>query len=236
MNTILKDTYKSVIDAENEEELNTLEESESSGDAEFYDTLQYKQDLKQISNDKSDPIQKLSDASMQKTANENECLSNKELPRAGKYHKRHAPAPPPVTSDSQEPTHIKATLVLKPGIVKPIGPPSEDSPKTVFVQSPKLRRRRLNQSPARSKPKVDSSISRFMMIPKKLNFWHSKGEGLKVPLEKRASWYEVIPVSKHLSLLQSKQLSKSDGNFAVKSVSGSPQSSQSTLAAEEDNN
>lgn len=63
------------------------------------------------------------------------------------------------------------------------------------------------------------------MIPKKLgvHFWHSKNDNdLKVPADKRASWYEVIPASKHLSLLHSKQLSKSDGNFAIRSMGESP--------------
>lgn len=97
--------------------------------------------------------------------------------RAGKYHKKAAPHPPNKNEDNNG--AIKATLVLKPGIIKSLSPPTEDSSKSkseIFLaHSPKPKRKNKSNSP----------ISRLMMLPKKMVFWNkdeSHGE------DKRFSW------------------------------------------------
>ncbi|XP_065156536.1 uncharacterized protein [Atheta coriaria] len=104
--------------------------------------------------------------------------------RRGKYHKKTAPEPP------NQSGAIKATLVLQPGIIKPLG---DDE---VFCHSPKMRRKTksksrspspspklyrklFNKSPTLSKKDVkdpkDSAMAKFMGL-----FKHD---------DKRASWH-----------------------------------------------
>ncbi|KAF5299471.1 hypothetical protein FQR65_LT01051 [Abscondita terminalis] len=129
--------------------------------------------------------------------------------RAGKYNKRAAP-PPPITRDEIENKEllksipaIKATLVLTPGA----NPKSSFNQKNIKNQLPSCKN---------SKNKQTSSLSRFMMLPKKLHFWH---KGLTPPpnnnlySQKRSSWYAELPKTAHLSLMELKPLSKSADNF-----------------------
>lgn len=95
--------------------------------------------------------------------------------RAGKYHKKVAPHPP---KNQDNDGAIKATLVLKPGIIKSLSPPTENSStksEIFLAHSPKPKR----------KSKSNSPMSRLMMLPKKMVFWNkdeSHGE------DKRFSW------------------------------------------------
>lgn len=94
--------------------------------------------------------------------------------RGGKYNKLIAPIPPEQSNQTDQNTEltshpIKATLVLKPGVIKSIPTPAEE-PKTIFMhKSPKLKRK------TSKSPKHDSPISRLMMLPKKL--WGTKDQG-----------------------------------------------------------
>lgn len=87
--------------------------------------------------------------------------------RGGKYNKLTAPEPPNnQILESAESSHpIKATLVLKPGVIKSIPTPAEQSKQIFMHKSPKNKRKP-------SKQKNDSKISRLMMLPKKL--WGNK--------------------------------------------------------------
>ncbi|CAH0553824.1 unnamed protein product [Brassicogethes aeneus] len=78
--------------------------------------------------------------------------------RGGRYNKKTAPSPP-----------IKATLVLKPGVVKNVA--SSESSKEVFVHSPKAKRRSLSSS-SNNKP---NPLSKLMRLPKKIGMWGKEG-------------------------------------------------------------
>lgn len=129
--------------------------------------------------------------------------------RGGKYNKRAAPAPP---SDENEKSDknitIKATLVLKPGVVKPIGPTStEDASRTeVFLSSSPKMKRRLNRTPSPSKTRTDTALNKLMVLSKKI------GLGTKNPdydISKRKSWHDIFYGSPKLT----RQTSKSDNDF-----------------------
>ncbi|KAF5269364.1 hypothetical protein FQA39_LY08756 [Lamprigera yunnana] len=125
--------------------------------------------------------------------------------RAGKYNKRVAPSPPPSTASKNVgqrksleaiPT-IKATLVLTPGA-------------TSVISS----NQNLNQSPScKSTKKRTHSFSRFMMIPKKMQFWHKNLVPQNAPTGKRSSWYAELPKTANLTLMELKPFSKSADNF-----------------------
>lgn len=155
--------------------------------------------------------------------------------RAGKYKKRAAPLPPTnkqkevkaveefKNSDNENASTIKATLVLKPGTVKPIGSSEDSSISEVFISpSPKLKRK--SKSPSKQQ---ESPLARFMMISKKLNFWHKDEDNAHhihpdVSDVKRSSWYAELPKSSHFLLVNSKPLSKSAENFHIKKLKHSP--------------
>lgn len=142
--------------------------------------------------------------------------------RAGRYNKKAAPVPPTqnkpnelIIKQDDTASAIKATLVLKPGVVKPIGAPRNDeSRQEVFLShSPKLKRR------TKSKSKFDLPISRLMMLPKKMVFWNKdNAQGNKQDASKRSSWYETLSSGQKLDPqfrshenLYSHYLSVSDG-------------------------
>nr|XP_022919973.1 receptor expression-enhancing protein 2 isoform X2 [Onthophagus taurus] len=114
----------------------------------------------------------------------NEIIKN----RGGKYHKKVAPSPPVSKSttcaelnETLNPT-IKATLVLKPGVVKSLG--NEETKNEVFLNSPNMRRRNSNSSsPTTSKSKLDASILKWK---KKIHFWQ-KDDSDEVS---RSFWYD----------------------------------------------
>lgn len=96
--------------------------------------------------------------------------------RAGKYHKKAAPHPPKTTEKEDSGTSaIKATLVLKPGIIKTLPPLTDTSKSEIFLShSPKAKR------------KSKSPMSRLMMLPKKMVFWNK--DETKQADDKRFSW------------------------------------------------
>lgn len=96
--------------------------------------------------------------------------------RAGKYNKKAAPQPP---NEKETNSAIKATLVLKPGIIKTLPPQIESSKSEIF----------LSHSPKPTKRKTHSPMSRLMMLPKKMVFWNHKDESSKASDDdKRFSW------------------------------------------------
>lgn len=120
--------------------------------------------------------------------------------RAGKYNKKAAPHPPKSEENSR--AAIKATLVLKPGIIKTLSPPTEDIKSEIFLaHSPKAKR----------KSKSNSPISRLMMLPKKMVFWNKDDtQGTKQIEEKRFSWSMFSANPKRTnSLADSKRYTKS---------------------------
>lgn len=123
-------------------------------------------------------------------------VKSEKRERGGRYNKVTAPKPPGTI-----PT-IKATLVLKPGIVKSLELPNEC--KEIFVQTPKAKRRTfINRSLSISKGKLDSSLSKIMGFPKKI----------KDSIEKRSSWHE-LDIRNTLTLGETKIQSKSDDNLS----------------------
>lgn len=133
--------------------------------------------------------------------------------RGGRYNKKTAPSPP--KPDQSAP--IKATLVLKPGIVKNLTS-SEDIPcKEVFVQSPKSKRRSLvSRSPSsvsscssNSSRSNKRSLSKLIKFPKKIDFWNKDDTVTK---NKRFSLNSLF--HRDLKpLTDSKFQSKSDNNL-----------------------
>lgn len=123
--------------------------------------------------------------------NNSETITGKNV-RAGKYNKKVAPDPPRILDPSGS-SAIKATLVLKPGIVKTLLPLTNNSKSEIFLShSPKPKR----------KSKLNSPISRLMMLPKKMVFWNKED----TTHDKRFSWNmfsgshkETIPFSKQYS-------------------------------------
>lgn len=115
-----------------------------------------------------------------------------KLERAGRYHKKAAPEPPKTTEGA-----IKATLVLKPGVIKALSPPTETTKSELFLaHSPKPKR------------KSKTPMSRLMMLPKKMAFWNR--EDVKPREEKRLSWNMFSSNQRHLKpILNTKQYSKS---------------------------
>lgn len=139
--------------------------------------------------------------------------------RAGRYNKKMAPSPPNISIDklgkspnSSPSPAIKATLTLKPGVIKTLGPsPEESRPQFFSADSPTLRRKNKSKSP----------ISRLMMLPKKMAFWNKDDAVLEDKQTKRFSWNDVFsngqrlkPISKMQSRsyeeLQNKYLSVCD--------------------------
>lgn len=134
--------------------------------------------------------------------------------RAGKYNKKAAPVPPHVLTDdlhkdqrSNATSAIKATLILKPGVIKSVGPTLDESRPEFFASnSPKLKRK----NPSKSK----SPMSRLMMLPKKMAFWN-KDESDAVDKDqkqsnmKRFSWNEMFSHSHKLKPGVSKMQSRS---------------------------
>ena len=134
---------------------------------------------------------------------------DKNCHRAGKYHKRAAPAPPGGTSQSQIKKQaenkdfpaIKATLVLKPGVIKTLDTRGADTKSEIFCHSPKFKRRLFNTSPSRSpqirkksvspgasKSKLDVSFSKLMTLPRRIGLWNRDDSDIEV--KKRSSWYD----------------------------------------------
>ncbi|XP_064212198.1 receptor expression-enhancing protein 4 isoform X2 [Tribolium castaneum] len=120
--------------------------SEESDDSEIFDTNII------FLNDKARSIHDLANESSEEEFfdslhDESVVACDLDQDRKGKYHKRAAPQPPT----------IKATLVLKPGVVKPL------ECKEVFIQSPKPKRRTII-----NKGRLDSSLSKLINFPKKI--------------------------------------------------------------------
>lgn len=129
-----------------------------------------------------------------------------DLVRKGRYRKRAAPKPP-----GDIPT-IKATLVLKPGVVKPLETPDSEC-KEIFIQSPKSKRRTLiNRSLSISKGKFDSSLSKLMNFPKKI----------RDSLEKRSSWHEFSKVQSKSDNDLMRSVEKSVSRVSIQSLTESP--------------
>ncbi|KAK9738018.1 TB2/DP1, HVA22 family [Popillia japonica] len=142
--------------------------------------------------------------------------------RGGKYNKHTAPLPPCRKNQPDfDLSAIKATLVLKPGVLKSLG--SDLASNEIFCHSPKLKRRSLNispshspssssvklsRSPIRSKSKLDASLSRLKMLPKKITFWHK--DDVDIPSKSRSSWYDISEDRYNMS----KELSKSDDDVS----------------------
>ncbi|KAJ8959549.1 hypothetical protein NQ314_006286 [Rhamnusium bicolor] len=181
-----------------------------------------------------------------------ESLAGK-VSRGGKYNKKAAPPPPkpeinPPEQEDTTASPIKATLVLKPGVVKQLG--LKESPcKEVFIQSPKSKRRSLvNRSPSSlstssNSSKSKHSFSKLMKLPKKIGFWNKDDLSVPKVKEKRSSWHcyfdqDLRPLSD--SKLQSKSdnelsqnknnigslhgpnMSRSGSQLSIKSLTESP--------------
>lgn len=129
--------------------------------------------------------------------------SPKSDTRGGKYNKKHAPLPPlPSKRDNHADNPIKATLVLKPGVVRSLSSSAESLNKEIFLSySPKVRRKSRNQSPAsrssrsndsNSSNKVENALSKVLRLPKKV-------ANLNIPSkvkDKRNSWGEFFNTKK----------------------------------------
>ncbi|KAI4459233.1 hva22-like protein [Holotrichia oblita] len=142
--------------------------------------------------------------------------------RGGKYNKHTAPLPPCRKNQPDfDLSAIKATLILKPGVMKALG--SDLASTEIFCHSPKLKRRSLNispsespssssvklsRSPNRSKSKLDASLSRLKMLPKKITFWHK--DDVDIRSKNRSSWYDISDDRCNMS----KELSKSDDDVS----------------------
>lgn len=186
------------------------EKSDSSSEGEFVDTIE-PQNVKSYTvagNSFKEPLYKSNSVdSIHSVTNANILHVTK---RSGKYNKRAAPLPPmPTTKDVKKqevPENIpaiKATLVLTPSVI------SKSSNQNICPNSK-------NQSPS-CKSLKNKQLGRFMMLPKKMNFWH---KGVTAPHknavpEKRSSWYAELSKTAHLSLMELKPLSKSADNFYV---------------------
>lgn len=126
--------------------------------------------------------------------------------RGGKYNKRIAPLPP--LCDNQTNTTIKATLVLKPGLLKAVGYQSPDSRRSeVFVQSPKLKRK-ISKSPSPSRLKNDSTFTKLLMFSKRMGV---RFKELDSNSSKRKSWHDILQTG---SAGLQRQQSKSDDNIS----------------------
>ncbi|VEN53986.1 unnamed protein product [Callosobruchus maculatus] len=134
--------------------------------------------------------------------------------RGGKYNKKTAPAPP----ISESP--IKATLVLKPGVVKTLAHDKESPCKEIFVQSPKSKKRSLvNRSPSSlsssssNSSKTKHSLSKLIKLPKKIGFWNRDQLTPPKTKEHRFSWHNLLGHDLR-PLSASKMQSKSDNHLA----------------------
>lgn len=127
--------------------------------------------------------------------------------RAGKYHKKTAPNPPKISNEKEDggTSAIKATLVLKPGIIKSLSPPTEEAKSEIFLaHSPKAKRK------SSAKNKLNSPISRLMMLPKKMAFWNKESHGnANQSDEKRFSWSMFSGSQRLKPLADGKMYSKS---------------------------
>lgn len=134
--------------------------------------------------------------------------------RGGKYNKKIAPLPPLCdnqTNENKSMSTIKATLVLKPGLLKPVGSQLQDRNNRrseVFVQSPKLKRK-INKSPSPSRMKTDSAFTKLLMFSKRMGV---RFKELDYDINKRKSWHNILN-SDSSSL--TRQQSKSDDNISL---------------------
>lgn len=129
--------------------------------------------------------------------------------RGGKYNKKHAPLPPSCNSQvNVEESTIKATLVLKPGLIKSIGTQMQDTNRSeVFLQSPKLKRK---INPQSTRWKTDSAFTKLLMFSKRMGV---RLKELDVDnSNKRKSWHDVFHNGSN-SL--TRQQSKSDDNLSL---------------------
>ncbi|XP_072386303.1 uncharacterized protein [Diabrotica undecimpunctata] len=158
--------------------------------------------------------------------------------RGGKYNKRHAPLPPPSATHPIKPASnsldsentslhdstpsIKATLVLKPGLVRSVGS-TESICKEVFLQPPKPKRTLLNRSrtslssTSSCSSKSKSSFSKLIKFPKKIGFWNKDNDA-----EKRSSWHSYMSQDYLKPLSDSKLQSKSDNDLLRTHVNVTP--------------
>ncbi|KAJ3626995.1 hypothetical protein MTP99_014404 [Tenebrio molitor] len=204
------------------DDLSSLESSEEEF-VDSFDSLHDNQSLEEKDNSHNeqltacpDSVEKLDEVATSKdekseevvalSTGQNQSNDSETTIRGGKYNKKSAPKPPSPVGNVPA---IKATLVLKPGVVKPLETPNAEC-KEVFVQSPRSKRRTLiNRSLSISKGKFDSSLTKLMNLPKKI----------KDTLEKRSSWHDFSTKSK-LQLVDTKMQSKSD-NDLIRSVNKS---------------
>ncbi|XP_028137340.1 uncharacterized protein LOC114331861 isoform X1 [Diabrotica virgifera virgifera] len=158
--------------------------------------------------------------------------------RGGKYNKKHAPLPPPSATHPIKPASnsldsentslhdstpsIKATLVLKPGLVRSVGS-AESICKDVFLQPPKPKRTLLNRSrtslssTSSSSSKSKSPFSKLIKFPKKIGFWNKDNDA-----EKRSSWHSYMSQDYLKPLSDSKLQSKSDNDLLRTHVNATP--------------
>lgn len=151
-------------------------------------------EIDNASNQKLDAVNvdNISTSSSSKLLSDVSGIDNTE--RKGKYHKKHAPAPP-VNKRKEIPT-ITATLVLKPGLVRSFENLSDSSKSEVFLTpSPKARRRHTNKI----------QLPKLLNLPKRFGLWPKESTEIK----KRNSWHDMTSNSSTLS----KQTSKSDDDF-----------------------
>jgi hypothetical protein len=204
------------------DDLSSLESSEEEF-VDSFDSLHDNQSLEEKDNSHNeqltacpDSVEKLDEVATSKdekseevvalSTGQNQSNDSETTIRGGKYNKKSAPKPPSPVGNVPA---IKATLVLKPGVVKPLETPNAEC-KEVFVQSPRSKRRTLiNRSLSISKGKFDSSLTKLMNLPKKI----------KDTLEKRSSWHD-FSTKRKLHLVDTKRQSKSD-NDLIRSVNKS---------------
>nr|CAI5841511.1 unnamed protein product [Callosobruchus analis] len=165
-------------------------------------------DSKNVQSAPIEPVVKHSESD-----NPKQCESSEA--RGGKYNKKVAP-PPPI-SESTSP--IKATLVLKPGVVKTLAHDKESPCKEIFVQSPKSKRRSLvNRSPSSlsssssNSSKTKHSLSKLIKLPKKIGFWNRDELAPAKTKEHRFSWHNLLGHDLR-PLSASKMQSKSDNHL-----------------------
>lgn len=173
-------------------------------------------DIKQVGGGGGD--EDTTKGNVRKRTNEPIGFESKSPSRRGKYHKKLAPKPPtppiPPTNElkncGEGLSAIKATLVLKSGIVKPLGPivsraadDDNGQSKRIFLHSPKIGRRFMSSC----KDKLDSSLSKLMHLSSK------KENHCVVDNNARSSWHEFSSTDSTLNLPNSKARSKSDSTL-----------------------
>lgn len=182
-----------------------LQNSESSSDSDFVDASDYPTE-ENVSLKNNVTIKTESDGikSDYVSLNSNNVKINLEVNehRGGRYNKKTAPSPPDLKRESsyktqhKEPSTIKATLVLKPGLVRSIEKISNNTNETKFFPKPLPR----NKKTQRSKL---SSVLKYL----------NRNDSANTIFNKRSSWHDVAKAGENVLL---KQKSKSEEDFYSK--------------------